>query len=104
MRCLGCGGGDKNTTLKKHSLNPTFLQGLSSFIRTSKAFIKLAGTSATKQAVQAYKGTELLLRGVGIFIRAPAVASTLCLDPQVSNMVFNMITDIRKTTREGKPC
>ena len=94
-------GGDNNKTLNMHEQAPTFQQGLKQFIRNSKAFIKLAGIINTKQAVQAYKGTELLLRNVGIFMRAPAVASTLCLAHEISNMVFNMIIDIRKANKEG---
>ena len=40
---------------------PSFTQGLQTFIKGSKAFHKMAGNINTRQAVQAYQGTELLL-------------------------------------------
>ena len=41
------------------------------------------------------------MRSVGIFVRAPAVHSTLCLAPELNNMVYNMLIDIRKSKKEG---
>ena len=41
------------------------------------------------------------MRSVGIFVRAPAINSTLCLAPELNNMVYNMLIDIRKTKKEG---
>ena len=76
------GGGDTSETLDMHKPKPTFQQGLQSFIRNSKAYIKLAGTNSTKQAVQAYQGSEMLMSRMGIFMRAPAINISLCLAPE----------------------
>ena len=48
------------------------------------------------QAVQAYQGSDLLLDWLGIFICAPAIQATLCLAPEVSIMIHNMLITIRK--------
>ena len=53
------------------------------------------------QAVQAYQGSELLLDWLGIFVRAPAVQATLCLAPEISLHIFNMLTTIRRAKGPG---
>ena len=65
-------------------------------MENSKAFIKIAGTQATKQAVQAYQGSELLMDRLGIFVRAPAIQASLCVAPGVNNMIHSMLINIRK--------
>ena len=69
-------------------------------MKNSKAFIKIAGTQATKQAVQAYQGSDLLMDRLGIFMRAPAIQAALCVAPEVNKMTHNMLITIRKAKGE----
>ena len=84
-----------------HNPSPTFQQGLAQFIKNSKAYIKIAGTPATKQAVQAYQGSELLMRRMGIFIRAPAIKAALCVASGLNYMIHDMLINIRKAKGEN---
>ena len=88
--------------LDMHTPKPTLQQNLQKFIKNSKAYIKLAGTVSTKQAVQAYKGTELLMSRYGILFRAPAVQSSLCLAPAFNTAIHTMLTNIRRSSKEGQ--
>ena len=91
------GGGSCRESQDPHSPNISFQQGLSTFIKESKQYIKIAGTSETKQAVQAYQGSELLMRRLGIFMRAPAIKACLCIDPAINMCIHTMLIDIRRT-------
>jgi hypothetical protein len=95
------GGGDFKEAQDIHSPTRTFKHGLTTFINNSKAYLTIAGTPATKQAVQAYQGNELLMGKVGIFIRATAISATLCLAPEVNSNIHLMLIDIRKAKGEN---
>ena len=84
------GGGETSGSQDIHNPINSFQHGLSSFVKSSKLYLKLAGTSSTKQAVQAYQGSEMLLSRYGIFMRAPAINASLSLDPGLNRYIHVM--------------
>ena len=103
MHYLSFGGGNDKATHDVHSPTPTFQEGLRQFMKNSKAYFKIAGKNDTKQAVQAYQGRELLMEGLGIFVRAPAIRASLCVDPEISKIINSMLITTRKAKgKNGK--
>ena len=79
-----------------HAPKPTFPNSLKRFIANSKMFLRGNATSDTKQATQAYSGSELLLSRYGLLIRAPAVAASICLVCEIGKTIHAMLITIRK--------
>ena len=86
-----------------HAPKLSFPNSLNRFVATSKSFLRVNATRESKQATQAYNGSELLLSRYGLLIRAPAVAASICLDKTIGNDIHNMLITIRKGSN-GSSC
>ena len=95
------GGGTLPEDNDMHAHTPSLQQRLNTFVRSSKAFCRVHGTEETKHLVQTYQGKELLLSRYGLNLRAPAIASSICLDRGLHAKLHQMLNTIR-AIKEGQ--
>ena len=87
------GGGDRGDD--PHSKRPIFNISLREFIKASKGLFKITGHPDSSHLMQTYVGKGFLLGQYGLAMHVPAVKAELCLAPELSTKLHEMLCTIR---------
>ena len=83
-----------------HCKEPIFNISLREFIKASKGLFKVAGHPDSSLLMQTYVGKGFLLGHYGLAMHVPAVKAELCLAPELSTKLHEMLCTIR-TVKTG---
>ena len=87
------GGGERGDD--SHSKRPMFSISLRDFIKASKGLFKVAGHLDSSLLMQTHVGKGFILGHYGLSMHMPAVKAELCLAPDLSRKLHEMLCMIR---------